>query len=146
MKKILLLSSVLLICGCESMSYEATWQAAHVIDVLQTANGIAGNPECMREEAWDVALLIGEEPEKDDVYKWGIAAAITTHLLYKWIDNTGRIKPKAKSAIKAVHTGYKLNVVYQNHEKGIRIDGNNVGESDCDRFETVSTGITIAEW
>jgi hypothetical protein len=112
-----------LISGCSNLdeknTLEYTWQAMHVIDVLQTANGIAGSNGCVKESDPLTRALIGEHPNKNDVYVWGASIAVLHWFGMKWLDD----KMPDSALVRVADNVLKFRTVGHNHKQGIRVDG-----------------------
>lgn len=97
---------------------EKLWQAAHIIDVLQTET--YHREDCYVEANPITRRIIGKEPSTEKVLAWGAGAALWTHYGYQLIDNSNL--PKwSKKTIKWVDVAYKYDTIYNNHQIGIRI-------------------------
>ncbi len=152
MKNIIIVIIAITASGCSTLRdthpLEYTWQAVHVIDVLQTANGIAGDPECHSEANPITRRMIGRHPDKDHVYKWGIGTAIFHFFVARWIENRKWIKPGSKTGMRIIDNGIQLQTVVQNHKNGVRIDGHNEPYDGCDSShnDTNSMSIDLYRW
>lgn len=130
---------------------EYSWQAMHAVDVLQTANGVAGNPGCSTEGNSLTAALIGKSPEKHEVYKWGIGSSILHFFVGRWVDDKFGGAPNHWNIfIRGIDNGMKLKTVYSNYDKGVGVNGYNAeAQRECDAFlaqESRKGNIANFEW
>ena len=125
------------VSGCASLQeihpLEYAWQAAHVVDALQTYE-ISREPDCAREGDPLTRLIIGEHPEKDRVYKWAIGTAIVHFLVWGWFDEKS---PQASNVLRIGELALKADTIKSNADQGFKYLG---GVSDkrheaCGRFK-----------
>jgi len=126
--------------GCSTVReihpLEYTWQAMHVIDILQTANGVAANPGCSEEGNSLTRNLIGIHPEKHEVYKWGFASSILHFFAGKWIDKQfGGSPDHVNLFIRSIDNGLKFSTIHSNHSSGVTTSGYDKKRREaCDTF------------
>ncbi len=71
------------------MSYaEGTYQAVHLVDVIQTEKGPASD-SCYYEANPVTAALIGKKPSTLGVVAWGAGDAIGHYAVTRWLENEG---------------------------------------------------------
>ena len=113
-------------CETFNRNSEIAWQAMHVIDAAHTVQ-ISKNPNCQHEKNFLTQMLIGKNPNEDNVYKWWGLSAIAHYFIFKWIDKKVKNK-KLNIGIRSADLANKLDIITKNHKKGIRIDGLSTAE------------------
>lgn len=121
--KSLAVLAVVCLAGCSSLRdmppSEYAWQGLHAIDTMQTLT-IADNTHCMHEADPVTRLIIGENPERDRVYKWAVGNAVLHFLVFRWLDDKA---PRTSKVLRAIDLGGKGFTVGRNYEQGIGIGG-----------------------
>jgi len=103
---------------------EALWQALHAMDVLQTIKGPASD-SCHYERNAFTRQIIGKRPHPDKVIIWGVTYAVL-HVAYtKWLNETKRLKPSVKTALRFLDFTSMGLTIATNYKQGIRITGEN---------------------
>lgn len=99
---------------------EVLWQALHVMDVAQTIKGPAKDP-CYHERNFITKTLIGKYPNTDKVIIWGIGWGLLHYQYSKWLDNTKKLKPSVKTALRFLDFTSKGITITNNVYSGITV-------------------------
>jgi hypothetical protein len=124
MKKWLLLSSALTLCGCTALETKETqaWLALHAIDTAQTFR-ISQEPQCFAERDRVTSSLIGEHPSATEVLAWSVGMAGVHLGVTEWL-----LRNEHHKMVKAwqyIRIGTTVSAVARNHSIGIRIGSPN---------------------
>lgn len=114
---------VLVLTGCTAMRQpgEIAWQAAHLVDALQT-DSLRDDP-CLEESDPFTRALIGSEPSRGAVIAWAAGSAVVHAGITEWL--LSREWNKLASAWQWITFGHKGIVVANNHRLGARVIGPN---------------------
>jgi len=106
-------------CGCETLQRpeEAAWQSLHMVDMIQTADGMRDS--CVRESHPMTRQIIGEKPTTTGIAAYGLAAAGVHLLISDQLLERGYTRAYAVwQVISIADSAY---AVGQNYGIGIRI-------------------------
>lgn len=104
---------LLLCAGCQTPG-EATWQAMHLVDGLQTLS-IAKDP-CFYEKDPITRRIIGRNPSEADVVIWWAGTAVA----HAWVSRRLERRERLYTIWQAVSLGSKGFTIGRNHSIGIR--------------------------
>ena len=119
--------ATLALSGCATMRdpVELAWQAAHVVDTLQTRSAV--NDPCFQEG--ESAWLIGDRPSDATLAAWSIGTAVAHAGVTHWLRETDHPKlARAWQFVSLAHVGYNVG---KNYSIGVRIGGSNKVSHDC---------------
>jgi hypothetical protein len=114
---------VVTLAGCASLPQfnhgaEATFQAAHLLDIIQSEKGAASDP-----------CFTGVHPDHMGVAAWGVGYGLLHYGVTRWLTSTGHPRLTAAwEALTIADTGY---AVAHNYQVGIRIGAPNHDDAAC---------------
>lgn len=128
--RLLILLPMALLCGCvsfermsaETRSEEIVWQAVNAVDALQTYE--IGRDPCYYEAGTVTAALIGEHPGEGAVAAWALGTAWLHAVVTTWLVDQDA-EPWLLRTWQAISLYDVGSAVYNNHQIGIRIGGDN---------------------
>ena len=138
MKTRLLISVMAMACialsGCESLQSfnegsEATFQAVHLVDTLQTIHGSASDP-CYGEGDPVTRRLIGERPSSSEVAAWGVGYAMVHYGVTRLLTENGFDKTAAVWEVATIAD--TVTAIGHNYSIGIRLGAPNKDPVGCD--------------
>lgn len=112
--------------GCTAMqpqtAGEWAFHSANLVDVLQTVSH--GADDCYTESDRVTARLLGDNPEPAETLAWGLAVS-GLHRFISWEMQRNDVPLWVQNTFNAITFTTKASAIVNNHNHGIRIDGNN---------------------
>lgn len=132
MKTLAILAAALLLTACTDLPpishAEGTYQALHLIDVVQTEHAAASDP-CFYEADPVTSRLIGQKPSHAAVAAWGLGDAIVHYAVSSWLSSLGWTRTEAAWQLLTISdAGYSVG---HNFAVGVRIGAPNVQNANC---------------
>jgi hypothetical protein len=130
---IILIASAMCLSGCASLhtfnnGAEVAWQAAHLVDVLQTEHGPAMDP-CYGEADVVTRAIVGVHPNQGAVAAWGIGFGGLHYIVTDALQEFGweRVATMWEAAT-IIDTA---DVIGHNYSIGIRVGAANKPPASC---------------
>jgi hypothetical protein len=129
--------SVCLLAGCATLNSagEATWQAAHAVDVAQTIHGAVDDNTCYEEGDPITRRIIGTHPNEAGTLGWGAGLAGLHYGVHRLLEDYAPVW--ADTLWQAVTIAQVGEIVDHNVRVGIRLGARNEHPSICNGRTTV---------